>query len=205
MSLFILLSLLSFNLFAESRSYDRTWLGLFNKHQLEKQYSIWTEAQARMDNDKFTNQQLLLRVGLLKKIDDKNELGLIYAHVQTDIVREHRPTFQFTHTFLKSDVSQLSLRNRFEVRKLENNDAISGRYRGALRYQSNHFVMWDEPFLTFTREDWTGLRMVERNRFFIGPILNFDDMNLEVGYLNQYIPRKSKTTIDHILAIYLFY
>jgi hypothetical protein len=193
------------NSFANNRSFDRTWLGLFNKKKMANDFSIWTEAQARMDNDRFNNQQLILRAGVLKSLDLKNEVGLIYGHIQTDQLREHRPTFQFSHTFLKTDSSAFSLRNRIEYRKLENQKASSGRYRGLLRFQCGQLIVWDEPFLTFTSEDWTGNRVFERNRFFAGRNLNFQDVNLEFGYLNQFVPRTNRTTTEHILVLYIFY
>ncbi len=201
----LLVSVFISNSYADSRSFDRTWLGLFNKKKISETYSIWAEAQARMDNYKFTNQQLLLRTGLLKAIDATNEIGLLYGHIQTDELREHRPTLQYFHIFLKNDVSSFSIRNRLEYRKLENKDAISGRYRGMVRYQHGPFIIWEEPFLTFTSEDWTGNRLFERNRLFVGRGFKRENMNLEVGYMNQYIPRSSRTTSEHILTLYLFY
>ena len=191
--------------FADTRSYDRTWLGLFNKKKVAEDYSMWAEAQARMDNDEFTGQQILLRTGLLKTLDDKNEAALMYGYIITGDVREHRPTLQYAHTFFKNETSTLSLRNRFEYRKLENNDTVSGRYRAALRYQKGSYIIWDEPFLNITHEDWTGNRLVERNRFFVGKSFKFQEMNLEAGYMNQYVPRSSRTTSEHILTLYLFY
>lgn len=201
----ILASLIVTNTFADTRSYDRTWLGLFNKKKVAEDYFVWAEAQARMDNDEFTSQQILLRTGLLKSFDDKNEAGLIYGYILTDDVREHRPTFQYSHTFFRNEDSVLSIRNRFEYRKQENNKTVSGRYRGALRYQKGAYIVWDEPFLNITHEDWTGNRLVERNRFFIGKSFKIQDMNLEAGYMNQYAPRTSRSTYEHILTLYLFY
>lgn len=203
MKIFILISGLIFttNLIADSRSFDRTWLGLFNKKVVSKNYSIWTEAQARMDNDKFTNQQLLLRAGVLKSLNENSEIGLIYGHIQTDDLREHRPTLQYNYTFSSS----LLLRNRIEYRKLENNDAVSGRYRAMIRYQNGSLVIWEEPFLTFTNEDWTGNRIFERNRFFVGSSLKLAETKLEIGYMNQFTPRSGTSTIEHILTLYLFY
>lgn len=201
----LLVTFLASNTLAEVRSNDRTWLGLFNKKEVTEDFSIWAEAQARMDNDEFTGQQILLRTGLLKSFDDKNEAGLMYGYILTGDVREHRPTFQYGITFFKSGASTLSLRNRFEYRKLEDNNTVSGRYRAALRYQWDSYIVWDEPFLNITHEDWTGNRLVERNRFFIGKSFKVQEMNLEAGYMNQYVPRSSRTTYEHILTLYLFY
>ena len=191
--------------FANSRSYDRTWLGLFGKRAIGEKYYIWTEGQARLDNNRFTDEQILLRPGVLRKLDDKNEIGLLYAFVETKRIREHRPTFQYVHSFLKEKERSFSMRNRFEYRKREDLKTVSGRYRGLIRYEHASYIIWEEPFINITREDWTGNRFFERNRFFLGKAIPFDDTKLEIGYMNQFTPRKNKDTIEHILTAYFYY
>lgn len=210
--LLVITVLLSFNTVADTRSFDRTWLGLFGKRKLaDTGYTIWTEGQARMDNDRFTQQQLLLRPGVLKNINEKNDIGFLIAFVETDTNWETRPTFQHIYTFLKNDVHTVSFRSRFEYRVREDQEARSGRYRGQLKYhrtleKHKAFIIWEEPFLNMTNEDWTGNRVFERNRFFIGMGLPFvDETVFEVGYMNQYTPRETRSTIDHIAAVYYFY
>lgn len=205
-----LLTLASFLFFstgtyAESRTLDRTWLGLFNKTKISSDYSFWTEAQARLDNERLTRQQLLFRFGILKPLSKSFEAGLLYAYVQTNPLYEHRPTLQLNSTFFKQSHSSLTLRKRFEYRKLENSEAISGRFRASLRYQYKHFIVWEEPFINLTHETWTGERVFERNRFFVGRSFNVSLVNLEVGYLNQYVPRHERSLIEHVLVAYLFY
>lgn len=200
-----------FHSLAESRSYDRTWLGLFSKKQISTtSYSFWSEVQARMDNDRFTNQQLLMRWGLLKKISDADEFGFIYGYIYNDNIKENRPTFQHTHTFLRNERSLINLRNRLEYRKREDQDAASGRLRTSLRGQVflnpiYSLIIWDEPFLNLTHETWTGNRFLERNRLFIGSGVNLDGINFEIGYLNQFVPRKNQDTVEHILTLYFLF
>lgn len=205
-------ALLSLSSFADTRTYDRTWLGLFSNRKLEEtKYSIWTEGQARMDNDRFTQQQTLLRTGLLRNVNEKNDIGFIVAFVETDKHWETRPTFQHVYLFFKNDVNTISLRNRFEYRVREDQEAKSGRYRGQLKYHralenKKAFIIWEEPFLNMTNEDWTGNRVFERNRFFIGMGLPFaDKTNFEVGYMNQYTPRDTRSTVEHIATFYYYY
>lgn len=199
------LFLFSFHTSADTRTFDRTWLGLFNKTKVTSDFSFWTEAQARLDNDRLTSQQLLFRFGVLKPLSNRFEVGLLYAYVQTKPLYEHRPTLQMTSTFFKQSHSSLTLRKRLEYRKLENSEAISGRFRASLRYQYRHFIVWEEPFINLTHETWTGERVFERNRFFIGRSFNSSLINLEVGYLNQYVPRHRRSLMEHVLVAYLFY
>lgn len=163
-----------------------------------------------MDNNKFTLQQLLLRPGFLYKLNDKFEPGILYGYIQTDRQREHRPTLQLSQFFTRTDSENMSLRNRLEFRKIEDQDAASIRYRGALRYQrkltaSKSLIVWEEPFLNITHEEWSGERIFERNRFFAGMGLEYLKTRLEIGYLNQFIPRSDRDITEHILTLYLFY
>jgi hypothetical protein len=211
--IFIFLILVfSTNSFAETRTFDRAWLGIFGKRKIgDTHFFIWTEGQMRMDNDYFIKQQMLFRNGVLMKLDDKNEIGLLYAYVETDgAPDEHRPTFQYARSFFKTEVHTLSLRNRFEYRKRESNNAVSGRYRAQVRYQyfregKKSWIVWDEPFLNMTHEDWTGNRLVERNRAFLGFGIPLYDTNLEIGYMNQYTPRKSRSSSEHVFVIYYLF
>lgn len=207
----LVLILFSLNSLADSRTFDRTWVGLFSKKQIsQSSYSFWSEVQARMDNDQFTNQQLLMRWGILQKLSDKDEIGLIYAYIYNDDIKENRPTFQYTRTFIKNDLNFISLRNRLEYRKREDQDAVSGRFRMALRgqrfiNQKYSLILWDEPFFNLTHEDWTGNRFLERNRLFFGAGINFDGLNFEVGYMNQLTPRSNRDIIEHIITLYAFF
>lgn len=207
-----IIALVSSGVFADTKTFDRTWLGLFSKRKLAgTDYSIWTEGQARMDNERFTQQQLLLRPGVLKYINEKNDIGFLVAFSEMEKHWETRPTFQHAYKILKNVYHTLSYRSRFEYRVREDQDSRSGRYRGQLKYlrsleNKKGLLLWDELFVNLTNEDWTGNRIVERNRFFIGVELPFvDNTNFEVGYMNQYIPRETQSTVDHIAVVYYYY
>jgi hypothetical protein len=196
---------------ADSRSFDRIWLGLMGKKAIShSDYFVWNEVQARLDSEEFVAQQILLRWGLLKKISEQMEIGAIYGYIMTDNLREHRPTLQFLQFLSQDPENIISLRHRVEYRKREDQTAISARFRALIRYQrkfnsGNSFILWDEPFLNITREDWTGRRAVERNRLFIGTGLPTAGVQLEVGYMNQFTPRSNRNTHEHILVLYVTY
>lgn len=191
--------------FSSVRTFDRTWLGLFSKKQVAKQFSFWTEGQARMDNDRFVNQQLLLRLGILTPVGERSEWGLLYAHVQTGETKENRPTLQYQFSQKKAGDLTFNWRQRLEYRKLEGLDAESFRTRTFLRFQKGKFLAWEEAFITLTNEDWTGNRIFERNRFFVGLTQEVARTRFEVGYMHQYVPRRNLSTHEHILTLYLFY
>lgn len=205
-----LFTVIHFSVYADTRSHDRTWLGLFGKSSISENLYIWNELQPRLDNDRMTLQQLMIRPGLIYKLTDSLEAGLLYAYVETGPLKEHRPTLQIDQTIFRNALRKLSLRNRLEFRRKEDVEAKSIRYRGSFRYQhkirdGRSWIIWDEPFLNITNEDWTGNRIFERNRAFVGMGFEFLKMRMEAGYMNQLTPRSQRDEIDHILTLYFFY
>jgi hypothetical protein len=205
------LIMLSLSLHATTSDNTRNaiWWGFFNKKPLPSEYSLWTEAQFRYLLDSTGMQQTLYRVGGLKKLNDQHEVGLIYGYIQTGLTKEHRPTFQHVQQYGELATMKFSARSRLEFRMLENSPDDALRFRYLLRGQqklSHQFeiVLWDEPFINLTDDEWTGNRTIERNRFFVGTRVPFWDMHLEIGYMNQFIPREKDIT-EHILTLYLFY
>ena len=210
-AIFWIFILFSTTIFAATSDNTRngTWLGFFHKKQLPQDYALWTEAQFRYLLDSSGMQQTLYRIGALKKINDSHEVGLIYGFVQTGIMKEHRPTLQHVQQYGELSGMKLSGRTRLEFRMLEDSPDDAMRFRYQLRMQRKltqnlDLVVWDEPFINLTKDDWTGNRTVERNRFFIGTKIPFWDMNAEIGYMNQFVPRVKDIT-EHILTLYLFY
>lgn len=210
-TIFLLVILFSTPLVAATSDNTRngTWLGFFHKKPLPQDYALWTEAQFRYLLDSTGMQQTLYRVGALKKISADHEFGLIYGYIQTDLTKEHRPTLQHVQQYGQLASMKFSGRSRMEFRMLEDSPDDAFRFRYLLRGQQAltpqlDLVVWNEPFFNLTKDQWTGERTWERNRFFIGTRLPFWEMHAEVGYLNQFIPRKKDIT-EHILTLYLFY
>lgn len=211
---FILLISLLFTCYASASSqkkeYAKTWIGVFTKKNLDQTYSFWQEAQFRYQFNEGSMQQTLVRFGLLKKMDDHHELGALMAYVQTGLSKEYRPTLHHLYTNQLSSRLTYGVRSRIELRDLEDNDAHSLRYRLMLsaRYQLTPTlspIIFNEPLVNLTRETWTGDRFYERNRFFVGLRIDRATHRWEVGYLNQYIPRSTRDTVEHILMLYLFF
>jgi hypothetical protein len=187
--------------------HHKTWIGLFgNKKFQESPYSFWQEIQYRFNLDNEEMQQLLTRFGMLKTLNENHQLGLLVAYVHTSpLAKEYRPTLQHAYT-----QNQLWFRSRLEFRVREDDKPTAIRYRLLARYlhplQANrHFVIWDEPFINITSQDWTGRDTLDRNRLFIGWRFTQADHFYEVGYLNQYITRELKTYNEHALTLYFFY
>jgi hypothetical protein len=194
---------------AETKEGVRTWLGIMGKKNIQDKTNIWIETQLRHNESNQTMQQTLNRFGLLQTVNEHHELGLLMGYIQSDSLKEYRPTLQYSYKNTWESHS-ITNRNRLEFRDIENNDADSIRLRVLIRYAyplspRYDFVFWEEPFLNLTHEDWTGDRFFERNRAFIGTRIKFEKLSFEVGYMNQSVPRKGTDVSEHIITLYCFF
>jgi len=209
----LLLFLFILNPFSNSFSADkdemRSWLGVFSrKENNEKSLVSHQELQLRYNLENGSNQQMLARFGILKPMDKSNELGFLFGYIETGEIKEYRPTLQHIYS-QTSNESRLSFRSRLEWRDWENEQSNSLRYR--LQLQLNYIltsqtslIFWDEPFINVTTNKMSGHQLLERNRAFVGFKYPVSGFNFEVGYLNQFIPRKSDLT-EHIAVLYLYF
>jgi hypothetical protein len=204
--LLIIILLFSKAIYA-SESLNSTWLGLMNRHPLHNSFELWNEFQHRYSYESGKTHQILWRPGLLQRLDNKNEVGYLYSYIQTGLKKEQRLTFQWQWNH-ESAIS--NSRIRLERRHLENDEGDSWRLRYQFRTHkelklSTQLVFWDEIFLNITRENWTGNRMLERNRAFLGLRQKIAVGQLEYGYLHTYVPRDYGDFYEHSLSLFLFY
>lgn len=188
------------------------WFGTFSTKPITKKYSLWTEAQLRFDLDQNQMQQTLYRTGLLYSLNNTQNIGLLYAFIQTGSLNEHRLAFQHTMFFGNYLGGRLSHRLRLEARRFEDLGFGAERLRYLLRYEANTEdnlkpLIWDELFINSRKEELTGNKYIDRNRLFLGFRKNFKENNtaLEFGYLNQLVPMESSTLMEHVLVAYLMF
>lgn len=208
---FFVLTLFSFKAFSTD---DRNgvWFGTFGKKSISDKLSLWSEVQLRHNSELGVMAQTLFRGGLLYSPFKNHEFGLIMGYIETNLpnqTEEYRPTFQYIYQGLTLSSVNLLLRSRLELREIEENDDESLRYRLMLRtstaINSNlDLVVWDEPFINLTKEQWTGNRAFDRNRLFVGLRKKFQNFSIETGYLNQFIPRDSDIS-EHLFVFYVNY
>ena len=97
-------------------------------------------------------------------------------------------------------------------------DFTSSIHRGILAIKLTHplgtntrfyWSIWDEVFLNLNDTDWGANNGLDRNRIFGGigwKPNSLDYCKAEVGYLNQFIYRKSATDrMDHLLSLNVFF
>lgn len=209
---FIMSSILvffSFNIYAET-SKNSGWIGTFSKKEVSKNYSSWIEAQLRYGLDQGGVDQILYRTGVLYRLSQNQEIGILYAFIQAGIQKEHRFTLQHSQKYGRLLSLNFSHRARLEGRFLEDSGDDAGRLRFLIRGEeelspSPSFVIWDEVFINTTSDSWTGDYALNRNRLFVGIKVKIFDSRSEVGYLNQYVRRNSGDVSEHIATIYWFF
>ena len=153
--------------------------------------------------------QTVIRAGVLRKLNDNHEVGLLFGYVQSNLTKEYRPTLQHIYQDSFFEKTSFTFRSRLEFRDIEDNDKNSLRYRLMTRVvkpinDQFDFATSDEIFVNLTKEDWTGNRVFDRNRFFVGVVRKYENLSLETGYMNQYVPR-DRDTWNHLLVVNVYY
>ncbi|MFY7992041.1 MAG: DUF2490 domain-containing protein [Bacteriovoracaceae bacterium] len=197
------------NSFSAEVDEKRAWFGVFSrKENKENSLISHQELQLRYNLETGSNQQLLIRFGILKPITKFHELGFLFGFIEGGEIKEYRPTLQHVYSH-QDDEYRFLLRSRMEWRDWEDERSNSIRYRLQIQLNytltnKNTIVVWDEPFLNISTNKLSGNQLLERNRAFIGIRFPISGHNLEAGYLNQFIPRQSDLT-EHIAVIYLYF
>jgi|FLYM01.1.fsa_nt_gi hypothetical protein len=195
--------------FAQTTHTHGAWLGVFGKSTItENRIYLWQEFQLRHNLENHFTNQSLFRFGPLLKLNDTQEIGLLYAHTQTHPrLAEHRLTQQYIHRWTKKFLTRF----RLEERISETDQSINLRTRVLLRHEHPVFenfniVAWNEIFFHLTNPDWVQSTLTDRNRFFVGFKKSFSPYpSYEVGYMNQWTELSNRAVSEHLLVIYLNY
>ncbi len=200
---------------AIDQSYQ-TWTSVAVHKALSENWALYFDANGRFYHD-FDTAQVLLRPGVMRKLNDQFSLYLAYAWTpawsddDADMTDEHRIWQQLTW----NSGGKLSLfsRSRLEQRFRPGNSSDVGvRFREFVRLlwrATEHFgiSLWDEVFIDLNHaENHDGRRWqrfgLDQNRVFAGPSFWLPaGVRIEVGYLNQYIDLTAPQQMRHILAL----
>jgi hypothetical protein len=227
----LLLSLLIRSSFAQT---DQTaipqdngsWFMYFGDNSIGGKWRLFTDIQARNLINNETQNQLLLRTGITYRFSREFSLtgGMAYINTVTNNVmtREHRIWQQAVFAqWFASDKIMIEHRYRFEQRFIKKySDPVVDRYANRARYRlQTRFSLglvdqslnklflnaYDEVFLNIGGN--ISNEIFDRNRAYIalGYFLS-PQINLQVGYLNQFINIPNKFTLgtNHNLQVGLF-
>lgn len=208
----ITLLLLSFSSVSfATETTNNWWLGTFARKKLTEHFTGHLETQIRNSFEDGQVGQILYRTGVLYKpnLESSQYFGFLYGIIQTGTPVERRYAFEHGIHYINDGVNTLGHRIRFEGRDLSGGSNDSFRFRYLLRYskQFNKLsgIIWDEAFINVTDEEDRNQERLERNRLFLGLGFKAFNTRFEVGYLNQFVPRKTQDTMEHIATVYWFF
>ena len=210
---------------------EQVWLAYFNQTRFSDKWGMWADLHLRTKEDFFTNFSTgIIRLGLTYYLNTDAKFTLGYAYVNhfpggnhKNISQpEHRPWQQFQwHTnYPKLKLMQyIRLEERY-VRKVLNDVELADGYNfnfrvrynffsqfpiGKKRFQpgSFSFVLNDEIHINFGEE--IVYNTFDQNRFFLGFQYQLaNNMNLQFGYLNQFVQTSSGNEYRSINAARIF-
>jgi hypothetical protein len=185
--------------------------------QLDERTSANLEIQFRFVDNVSDFSQRLLRPSLTYRLNDTFSLTAGYAHVLTDLgegrsVSENRPWQQLGYTIHRNDYGLvLSGRTRLEQRFVETGDDLGWRVRQMLRVEipfeekgKTKALIWNETFVGLNSTDWGQRDDLDQSRTFLGVMTPIaENLNVEAGYLNQWINRPGEDLVNHAFATFM--
>lgn len=181
----------------------------------------WFDGHLRYLDDAGGFNQSILRPGVGYQISDNATVWLGYGWINT-LPASGAPVFDESRIWQqlswsdKFDCGTISLRSRLEQRFVETGNDTGWRYRQFAKLlkplpicDQLSFSVWDEAFFDLNSTDWGQNASLSQNRAFVGLGWQFQGDNaprLEVGYLNQFIRRRSADDRNnHILSTNYFW
>ncbi len=203
---------------ADTVSDGQLWLNTTGIGKLGDNWRIWLEGQARFTDDAGRLGQSILRSGLGYALNDNLTLWAGHAYIVTDTapgsdVDEQRFWQQATWTIGQLGKGTLSARSRLEQRWFSTGDDTAWRFRQFLRYTHPisadsrwYAAVTEEVFIALNSTDSGIDSGFDQNRLFVGVgYAASKGINLEAGYLNQYINTStSVNAFNHILSLSMF-
>ena len=180
---------------------------------------FWLEGQSRFNDGSSRFNQGIARTALGYVVGPRTTLWGGYALIPTDPqgqpdnIVEHRVWQQLTWSRPAPMVDfSIATRTRLEQRFVEGADDTGVRFRqlvkltrplaGAGRY---YLSLWEELFVHLNDTDWGADGGLDQNRAFGGLGIRFNDTaSGEIGYMNQYVNRRSRNDAsNHTLSLTL--
>ncbi len=229
--LFLLLSLIYFTGFSQTKQDQRVWFAYIGQYKVSEKWGYHIEAQFRMDNQLEQNLQNLYRIGGMYFLSPKEHISAGYALVKTfntsleKFYSENRlwEQYQLNHKW-NNNKNIMTHRLRLEQRWVEHLSAVAGEsntanYQNRLRYLNRNLfhianlssekeelygVVQDEVFLNLGNNK-VNSTFIDQNRFSIGLGLNYNNnIRLELSYMNQFVTSSSGAdAMNHTVSISL--
>ena len=221
------------NLYVQAQNQHSGWLASFNTIGLHNKWSLHFDAQLRSTDELKNIQTLLLRPGINYHFAKNMSATLGYAFIPnrktvdeiTGYIMEHRIWEQFliSHKWKTlTTTHRVRLEQRFLPVAAAKNTAleVTGhvaahrlRYfiRNVLPLQSSpafskgfFLALQDEVFLNIGNKKAVNGKTFDQNRFYAALGYRIHKIDLEAGYLNQYIKTTTSATKNHIAQVAVY-
>lgn len=188
--------------------------GAFRDVTGESRWRYWVDAQARLSDAGVGVNQYLLRPAIGFQLDDSFQAWFGYARFETDrrraeSVHENRYWQQLNWKAGRWNDGAVSMRARLEQRFLSSGDDMGLVLRLMLKYvrpfegsRNRYLAASVEPFFNLRDTDWGADTGLGQNRIVLVVGHRASDRStVELGYMNQYIPRENAINRSNHLAI----
>lgn len=199
------------------------WLAWFNTARFNEQVGLVSDVQLRSRDEWAGPRNLLVRPGLSWYVAPGQSLTLGYAYVGTYNVdapdaTEHRIWQQYLSTYALAG-AKVSQRLRLEQRFIGRPgapDLYSDRFRwfsrvqlplaGGPAFTHGAFVaLQNEAFVNLSHRDDLNAPFFDQNRAYVAiGWRHSPTVDVEVGYLNQWIHRRTEDVVNHILQVAIY-
>jgi hypothetical protein len=204
------------------------WLASFNTFKLSSKTSLHFDAQLRSADDLKFIQTLLLRPGINYHFNPSMSATAGYGLIETrslrfnsyQVLTEHRIWEQFIKTHKVNNISAMHrfrLEQRFFPNQIlfsEKNTSHRFRYfiRNIVPLQNRNtfsnglfFALQDEVFLNIANQDVVNGKTFDQNRLYLAFGYRLPGkIDLEAGYMNQYISTRTNFINNHIAQLALY-
>lgn len=199
---------------AETEEDGRYWFSLYSQGALPIANTFWSmDLHPRWREEGRQFDQLIIRPAVFYRVNPNTSVWLGYDTVINhptgqSVFRENRLWQQFQYQFQATDDISMVSRSRFEQRRREGSDEIGHRLRQMFRatlpstlHANLSWLVFDELFINMNDTEWGVARGIDQNRLFLGVHWKFDQrMNMDVGYLNQWVNGRTLDRENHVLS-----
>ncbi|HEX4871274.1 MAG TPA: DUF2490 domain-containing protein [Nevskiaceae bacterium] len=221
----LLLGLLPLPLSAADLDQQLGWLAWFNSTPVAEGWSLISDVQLRSADDLDHLRNLLVRGGLSRSLGQGWSLGGGYAYIGTyspsaASLTEHRSWQQLLlqRPWGSAQTTQrLRLEQRF-IGRAGRSDLYADRLRYFLRLQQPvaggslgeggvgpYLALQNELFLQLSARDSLNGQVFDQNRAYLAAGLRLNRrVDLELGYLNQYLAGRTVDTDNHVIQLALY-
>jgi hypothetical protein len=218
----------SFSVKAQYTNQHSGWLAWFNTMKLSPKVGLSFDGQLRSADRLSSVKNVLIRPGFTYFFDNTKNATLGYAFILTnqdpvlftnDHLIEHRIWQQFIYN---AQLGKIPLVNRFRLEQrfieLNSSNVFSQRFRYFIRsvipvqkqnakpFSKGMFIaLQNEIFLNIQNKEQLNNKFFDQNRAYLASGYRVNStLDLEAGYLNQYLKGKTNTTSNHVIQLALY-